>query len=204
MVGGLIMAHGDDRGLRVPPALAATQAVVLLVKDDDGAGDAAARLTSELRAAGVRVELDARVATSSRPSRHRLGDQGARASESVLVISRRGRSRWCVATPDEKQLWRWGAGDRRPALLAEVQQGLFGQTVALRDSTADVTSIDDAPELPRSPAARLRGRWSAPRRGPPRAVRRLRPVPPAGRRLGAVSEDEPDLVAIVGRSYTSA
>src|SRR6266545_1102428 len=34
MVGGLIMAHGDDNGLVVPPRLAPTQVVVLLVKDD--------------------------------------------------------------------------------------------------------------------------------------------------------------------------
>ena len=38
MVGGLIMAHGDDAGLVVPPALASVQAVVLLVRDEDGAG----------------------------------------------------------------------------------------------------------------------------------------------------------------------
>src|SRR3954465_14609934 len=44
MIGGLIMAHGDDNGLVLPPTLAPTQCVVLLVKDADGAGDAAARL----------------------------------------------------------------------------------------------------------------------------------------------------------------
>src|SRR6187549_1044029 len=44
MVGGLIMAHGDDRGLVVPPRLAPIQVVVLLVRDEEGAGDAAASL----------------------------------------------------------------------------------------------------------------------------------------------------------------
>ena len=39
MVGGLIMAHGDDDGLRVPPRLAPIQVVVLAVRDEDGAGD---------------------------------------------------------------------------------------------------------------------------------------------------------------------
>ena len=43
MVGGLIMAHGDDAGLRVPPRLAPTQVVVVLVKADGGAGDASPR-----------------------------------------------------------------------------------------------------------------------------------------------------------------
>src|SRR3546814_5004399 len=64
MVGGLIMAHGDDSGLVVPPALAPTQVVVLLVRDEDGAGDAADALAAELKAAGVKVRVDSQVATS--------------------------------------------------------------------------------------------------------------------------------------------
>jgi prolyl-tRNA synthetase len=41
MVGGLIMAHGDDAGLRLPPRVAPVQVVVLLVRDEGGARDAA-------------------------------------------------------------------------------------------------------------------------------------------------------------------
>ena len=58
MVGGLIMGHGDDSGLRVPPRLAPTQVAVVLVKAE--AAGAAARLADELGAEGVRVELDDR------------------------------------------------------------------------------------------------------------------------------------------------
>src|SRR5436309_970456 len=38
MIGGLIMSHGDDAGLRIPPAVAPVQAVVLLVRDEGEAG----------------------------------------------------------------------------------------------------------------------------------------------------------------------
>jgi prolyl-tRNA synthetase len=38
MIGGLIMCHGDDGGLRVPPRIANVQAVVLVVRDDDAGG----------------------------------------------------------------------------------------------------------------------------------------------------------------------
>ncbi len=58
------MAHGDRQRPRAAARLAPTQCVVLLVKDADGAGDTAARLTDELKAAGVRAQLDARVDTS--------------------------------------------------------------------------------------------------------------------------------------------
>src|ERR671929_531504 len=63
LVGALIMGHGDDAGLRLPPSLAPVQAVVVLVRDEEGAGDRAASLAAELRGAGVRVELDDRVET---------------------------------------------------------------------------------------------------------------------------------------------
>ncbi len=54
------MAHGDDAGLRVPPRIAATQVVVMVVRDDDEGTvtDAARRLTAALTDAGVRVRLD--------------------------------------------------------------------------------------------------------------------------------------------------
>ena len=65
MMGGLIMAHGDDAGLRVPPRLAPIQVVVLLVRDEDGAGEAAAQLAAELRAAGVRVRRSTPASTSA-------------------------------------------------------------------------------------------------------------------------------------------
>jgi prolyl-tRNA synthetase len=64
LVGALIMAHGDDSGLRLPPSLAPVQVVVLLVRAEDGAGEAAATLADELRALGHRVRLDDRVETS--------------------------------------------------------------------------------------------------------------------------------------------
>src|SRR5262249_33536706 len=61
MVGGLIMCHGDDNGLRGPPRLAPIQAYVTVVKDGDGVMAAATKLRDALRDAGVRVGFDDRV-----------------------------------------------------------------------------------------------------------------------------------------------
>ncbi len=63
LIGALIMGHGDDAGLRVPPALAPIQAVVVLVRDEEGAGERAATLAAELAGSGVRVRFDDRVET---------------------------------------------------------------------------------------------------------------------------------------------
>jgi prolyl-tRNA synthetase len=64
LVGGLIMAHGDDRGLRLPPAVAPHQAVVVPIPGEaDATGavvDAARAVAAALVDAGVRTHVDAR------------------------------------------------------------------------------------------------------------------------------------------------
>ncbi|MEL4317460.1 proline--tRNA ligase [Leifsonia sp. YIM 134122] len=60
MVGGLIMAHGDDRGIRVPPRVAPVQVVVVAVKGDERTMTTASSLVRELVEVGVRARLDNR------------------------------------------------------------------------------------------------------------------------------------------------
>lgn len=60
MIGALVMAHGDDDGLRVPPRLAAIQAVVLAVKGDEAVLARVREIGDRLKAAGVRVHVDDR------------------------------------------------------------------------------------------------------------------------------------------------
>ena len=60
MVGGLIMAHGDDNGLRVPPRLAPMQVVVLAVKGDEAVVARSASSATSCGRPGVRVEVDDR------------------------------------------------------------------------------------------------------------------------------------------------
>jgi len=63
LVGALVMAHGDDRGLRLPPLVAPQQVVIVPISretDQSEVNQAAAAIRDELKAAGVRVRLDDR------------------------------------------------------------------------------------------------------------------------------------------------
>jgi prolyl-tRNA synthetase len=62
MLGGLIMVHGDDRGLRIPPKMAPIEAVFVPIvrSNDDRALALCATLAKELGDAGFRVRVDAR------------------------------------------------------------------------------------------------------------------------------------------------
>ncbi|CAN5862264.1 proline--tRNA ligase [soil metagenome] len=64
LIGGLVMTHGDDAGLILPPRLAPIQVVIVPIyrSDDERALtlDKAASVAGSLRQAGVRVHIDAR------------------------------------------------------------------------------------------------------------------------------------------------
>ena len=59
IIGGIIMTHGDDSGLVLPPAVAPIQVVVIPVQQHkEGVLEAASALTETLRTAGIRVKMD--------------------------------------------------------------------------------------------------------------------------------------------------
>lgn len=61
-VGGIIMTHGDDAGLMLPPKLAPVQVIVIPIwkKDDEKAGvlNAASSVKEILKAAGIKIKID--------------------------------------------------------------------------------------------------------------------------------------------------
>jgi prolyl-tRNA synthetase len=99
MIGGVIMTHGDDQGLVLPPALAPYQVVIVPVGGGDQAQDvllAAADLTARLTAAGIRTHLDNRLQLSAGykfndwelrgvPMRLELGPRDLAAGTAVLA-----------------------------------------------------------------------------------------------------------------------
>ena len=59
LIGAVIMTHGDDSGLVLPPAIAPIQAVIIpIAQHKEGVLDKANELKDRLAAAGVRVKLD--------------------------------------------------------------------------------------------------------------------------------------------------
>ena len=59
IIGAIIMTHGDDNGLILPPAVAPVQAIVVpIAQHKAGVLEKASELRDRLKAAGVRVKLD--------------------------------------------------------------------------------------------------------------------------------------------------
>lgn len=59
IIGAIIMVHGDDEGLKLPPRIAPTQVVVCPIRQNDpGVMEEARRIVHELKDSSIRVKLD--------------------------------------------------------------------------------------------------------------------------------------------------
>jgi prolyl-tRNA synthetase len=162
MIGGVIMTHGDDDGLRVPPAIAPHQIVILpMLRDADGDDDLLA-YCEELRrdllkqsALGekVRVLLDKRAgkATQKRWSWVKKG------VPLILEIGGRDAAGGMVSSVRRDRLWKddgkvnFVAQTRdefiaaAAAELESIQASLHAEATAKRDAniTRGITTLED-------------------------------------------------------------
>jgi prolyl-tRNA synthetase len=203
MVGGLIMAHGDDDGLRVPPRLAPVQVAVLVVKE--AAVSAAGALADDLRAAGVRVAVDAATDVpfgrravdwelKGVPLRVEVGPRDL-ASGQVTLVRRVSGTKTPVPLA--------GLVDAVRVALVEDQVALFAEAEQRRDARiTDVKTIEDAVEVAAGGWARMP--WAELGvDGEARLAERSVSVRCLTRADGSLpaTGDEPDLLAYCARAY---
>ncbi|MES4891123.1 proline--tRNA ligase [Streptomyces sp. NPDC096012] len=205
MIGALVMMHGDDDGLRVPPRLAAVQAVVVAVKDDAAVAAEVQAIGERLRAAGVRVHVDDRTDVpfgrravdwelKGVPVRIEVGPRDLHSGTAVLVRRIPG-SREPVPAAALPGLV--------PGMLKDDQALLLAQSRERREArTAEVTTIGEAAEAASTGWARIP--WAA---LGPQGEATLAEQGVSVRCLVAAdgsvpgSDDQPGSIAIVARAY---
>ncbi|WP_405822662.1 proline--tRNA ligase [Streptomyces sp. NBC_01390] len=149
MIGALVMAHGDDNGLRVPPRLAAIQAVVLAIKGDEVVLAKVREIGDRLKAAGVRVHVDDRTDVpfgrravdwelKGVPVRVEVGPRDLE-NGTVMLARRIPGGKEPVALDELVRLL--------PTVLEEDQALLLAQSRERRESrTSDVSTFEEAVE----------------------------------------------------------
>ncbi len=205
MVGGLIMGHGDDRGLRIPARLAPIQVVVLAVRDEGDVVERCGQIAETLRAAGVRVELDVRTETSMGrratdwelkgiPFRLELGPRDL--AEGVVTVASRH-------TGDKEAVAIEGIAETVTFLLDRQQGELLADLVARRDAnTSDVETVAEAAEAAATGWARIP--WATlGEEGEEELAKQAVTVRCLVRSDGTLpdSDDEDGVLAVVARSY---
>jgi len=146
MIGEIIMTHGDDNGLVLPPAIAPIQIVIIPVQQHkEGVLDAANVLKNRLAAAGYRVKLDdsdnspgwkfSEYEMKGVPLRVELGPRDIEGGQCVMV-TRHNREKVFVSLDELETM----AAER----LEAVRAGLYEKALANREARSYYcTSMDE-------------------------------------------------------------
>lgn len=148
LVGAIVMTHGDDHGLRLPPNVAPIQAVVVPIwrKEEDRAAVLAfVAKVKEALGRAVRVHVDDRdqytpgwkyneYEMRGVPVRLEVGPKDV-ANSAVMSVRRDTRGKESIPLAS--------LAERLPALLAEVQGSLFEQAKAFRDANTVLAAGKD-------------------------------------------------------------
>ena len=151
LVGALVMAHGDDRGLRLPPLVAPQQVVIVPIHREGEQADvmqAATAIRDDLRAAGVRVRLDDRAEyrpgfkfneweLKGAPVRIEVGDRDLAAG--AVTAARRD-------TGEKQQIPLASVGSAIQELLSAIQTSLFRAALLERERRT-LSNPDSYPEM---------------------------------------------------------
>jgi prolyl-tRNA synthetase len=164
MIGAIVMAHGDDKGLRLPPRVAPIQAVIVpIFKNDDERGkvmEAVERLTKELFAANIRIHVDKREGLSPGfkfndwemrgvPIRLEIGPKDVQ--NGTVALARRD-----IPGKEGKQFVpQAGIAARVQDLLIEIQTNMLQQATVFRDA-----NIHDAATYDEMKAIIDKGGWA--------------------------------------------
>ena len=146
LIGAIIMTHGDDNGLVLPPAVAPIQAVIIpIAMHKEGVLDKAQELLSVLKDAGIRVKLDdsenspgwkfSEYEMKGVPVRIEIGPKDIENNQCVLV-TRHNREKTIV--PLE------GLAEAVNTKLQEVHDGIYQKALENRERrTYACTSLDE-------------------------------------------------------------
>ena len=157
IIGAMIMVHGDDNGLVLPPRLAPIQAVVVpIFKSDEEKAkvlEVADRIFAELKAAGVRVKFDDRDNVSSGfkfndwemrgvPVRVEIGPKDV--EKGTVALARRDRP----GKEGKAFVSQTNLDSTVKGLLDEIQASLLKRATEYRDANIhNVTTFDELKEV---------------------------------------------------------
>ena len=219
MVGGIIMVHGDDQGLRLPPKMAPVQVVIVPIWRKEKERVAVLQLCDQVQArladAGVRVKLDLRDDLSPGfkfndwemrgvPVRVEIGPRDVK--QNAVVLARRdrpGKEGKTFGVPvDDLHV-------RVVALLDEVQASLLQSATDFREAnTHRVGSLDGFKNVLEEAGGFLRVHWAGTREDEERVQQEtrasLRCLPldaPEGEGVCFLTGRKTDQVAIFARAY---
>ena len=162
MIGAVIMAHGDNNGLVLPPKIAPIQVVIVPVAaHKPGVSEKAQELLEKVSALGIRVKADfsdnslgwkcAQYEMKGVPLRLELGPRDIE-NNSCVAVRRDNGEKTAVSLDD--------LAEQIPALLDAVQQGLYDAALEnLEKHIYAASNIEEAKQLQAEHGGFIKTMW---------------------------------------------
>ena len=162
LIGAIIMVHGDNNGLVLPPAIAPIQTVIIpIASHKEGVLDKAQELTNQLKNAGIRVHMDttdkmpgwkfAEYEMKGVPLRLEIGPKDLEKGQVVLARRDNGEK---LFIPMEQLL------DKIPELLESISQNLYQKALQNRaEKTFTAKDYDTFKELIETKPGFIKAMW---------------------------------------------
>ena len=162
IIGGIIMTHGDNNGLVLPPKVAPTQVIVLpIAQHKPGVTEKALEVVDRLKQAGIRVKADisdqspgwkfAEYEMKGIPLRLEIGPKDIEQGQCVLV-RRDNREKTFVRLDDLE--------NAVPAMLETVQKGLYEKAKAHLDANIhEAHSLEEAKKISEEKGGFIKTMW---------------------------------------------
>lgn len=162
LIGALIMVHGDDSGLVLPPRLAPVQAdIIPVMQHKEGVLEKAGEVKAQLEAAGIRVKLDdsdknpgwkfSEQEMRGIPVRIEMGPRDIEAGNAV-VVRRDTREKITVAIDE--------LAARLPEILEQMQKDMLDRAIRHREEhTYDAHNYEEFKQIVDEKPGFVRGMW---------------------------------------------
>jgi len=149
-IGGIIMTHGDNNGLNLPPRIAPVQAIVIPVAlHKPGVLDKAGELFNRLKNAGIRAKIDtsdqspgwkfAEYEMKGVPVRIEIGPKDIENDQCVAVRRDTGEKQFIPLSDIEKQV---------NDLLDDIQKNLYDRAKKnLIENTRNAATLDEVKDI---------------------------------------------------------
>jgi prolyl-tRNA synthetase len=161
-IGGLIMVHGDDDGLVLPPRVAPVECrIIPIAQHKEGVLDRAHELLAELKKAGYRVKIDASEKSPGWkfseqeilgiPTRIEIGPKDIENNQ-VVVVRRYNREKIVVSLDDIATQLR--------VILETIQSDMYNKAKAFLDSHIyEATTLEEMVEKFKSDRGLIKACW---------------------------------------------
>ena len=162
IIGALIMTHGDNDGLVLPPKIAPTQVAIIPTEDKQKIQELCAKLSSELKKVDIRVTI---ISGKDHRFGWRLNEVEIQGVPLSLVIGEREVNKGEVTAKirysrEEKSLTMENISESVVTLLEEIQDGMFAKAVESRSKLiTEVTSYDEFKKTMQGKRGYLKAFW---------------------------------------------